>query len=338
MKIKKKYPLLVLLALAMFGSVHAKEINILFMGNSFTSRQDMPNLVKEVFEEGQRNLKVNVERVTYGGQDMFRHHDLYFGESTVRLNSITISEIEEQIAVISSLLEKGKAPDFYDDYWEEAELRPIAWSKVQKSLKSALKRQQRLIKRIDDRKRVKWDYLVLQSWRDVVDDVNAGYAKYVQKWAKIAEKEGIKVILYVTAPSVQNAAPVKKAMNLEQTKMEMKTIHKLVDRINPYAVVPVALGIKNIQEDGTDLAFRYIKDSHLNQTTAFLTANMFYAAFFKESPEGFDFDTVTETKQVKKGKDPDGENAIVVFKRSTKELLQKVAYDTVMEFDAAAAR
>ncbi len=73
-----------MLPLASLGSVEAEEINVLFMGNSFTYRHDLPSLVKQVFEEGQADLTVNVERIVYGGQDLFRHHDLYFSKKAPR--------------------------------------------------------------------------------------------------------------------------------------------------------------------------------------------------------------------------------------------------------------
>lgn len=313
-----------------------EEINILFMGNSFTFRHDLPNLVKTVFEEGQPGLTVNVEGIVYGGQDMFRHHDLYFSESSVRLGSITVSEIEEQIPRIKLLSEKKTAPDFYKAYWEKTGLTPVPWSRVQKNLLSAVKRQGDLIEQIESGDRVEWDYLVLQSWRDVVAAPDAGYAEYVKKWASIAEKEGIKVVLYITAPRAQNAEPVSSPVEPEHYLMEMKAIRQLAETIKPHAVVPVPLGIKNIQEGGTDLTFRYVNDGHPNQYCAFLTANMFYAAFFKKSPEGFQFNTVVETNPKGKGegRDPDGGEAKVVFDDTTKTFLQKAAYEAVMEFDA----
>ena len=95
------------------GAAQPKEINILFVGNSFTYRHDLSKLVKQVFEEGQPNLKVNVEQVIYGGQDLFRHHDLYFSQTALRMNSITIPEIEENIAVIESMLTMEKPPAFF---------------------------------------------------------------------------------------------------------------------------------------------------------------------------------------------------------------------------------
>jgi hypothetical protein len=315
------------------GAVQAKEINMLFMGNSFTFRHDLPELVKKVFEEGQPGLTVNVEKIVYGGQDMFRHHDLYFSETMVRLNSITLPEIEGKITSIKSMLAAGKAPEFYTAYWEKTGLAPVSWAIIEKNLGTAVKHQQELIKRIENNGRVKWDYLVLQSWKDVVADVDAGYAEYAQKWAKMAEREGFKVILYITAPHAQNQEAVTEPLELAQTEMEMKAIQQLVDRIKPFAVVPVALGLKNIQQNGTDLKFRYVNDMHPNQYSAFLASNMFYASFFKKSTEGFKYNTVVETK-LKNGKDPDGGDKTVVLDDKTKTFLQKAAYDAVMEFNA----
>ena len=334
MTVKSKLPLLSLFVVFLFGQAHAKEINMLFMGNSFTFRHDLPELVKHVFEEGQPHLTVNVERIVYGGQDLFRHHDLYFSETFVRLDSISVSEVEEKITSIESLLATEEAPAFFHRYWKKLDRKPIAWSVIEKNLLSARKRQGQLIERINRNQRVKWDYLVLQSWKDVVENVDAGYAEYAQKWAKMAQEEGIKVILYITAPYAQNAQPVTEAVGLQQTQMEMETIRLLAQKIRPYAVVPVALGINNVQQNGTDLTFRYVNDGHPNQYSAFLTSNMFYAACFRQSTEGFNYNTVTETNPKGKGpgKDPDGGNAMVTFDEKTKTLLQRNAYKAVMDF------
>jgi hypothetical protein len=321
-----------LLLLIAVETLDAKEINMLFMGNSFTFRHDLPKLVKEIFEEGQPSLIVNVEKVVYGGQDMFRHHDLYFSESMLRLNSITIPEIEAFITRIKSLQAMTTPPDFYNKYWQKTGLKQPSWEIIQQNLEASTKNQNLLIERIKNNKRVKWDYVVLQSWQDVVGDVDKGYGEYAQKWAAKAEKEGVKVILYITAPHAQNATPVKAPVGLEQTRMEMETIEKLAERIHPFAVVPVALSLEMIQKNGTDLKFRYVNDGHPNQYSAFLTANMFYAAFFKKSPEGLMFNTVTETKLDANGKDPDGNDPKVFFDEKTKTLIRKTAFDAVMDF------
>ena len=324
------------LLLATFGTAQAEETNILFMGNSFTYRHDLAKLVKQVFEEGQPDLTVNVEQIIYGGQDLFRHHDLYFSETAVRLNSITIPEIEEKAAAIESMLAMDEPPTFYDAYYDEAGRKPHPWLANRKNLQRALQVQKILKQRVENGQRVKWDYLVLQSWHDVVADVDAGYGEYAQKWAALAEQEGIKLILYITAPHAQNQKPVTKPVGLERTQMEMKTIGQLAARIKPHAVVPVGLGIKKIQQGGTDMRFRYINDGHPNQYCAFLTANMFYAAFFNKSTEGFAFDTVIENKSKGKGegKDPDGGDAKVVFQGENKKLLQRTAYEAVVEFSS----
>lgn len=335
-QMRRLFVLTGMLLLVSLSNVDAKEINMLFMGNSFTKRSNLPQLVKQVFEEGQPDLTVNVDKIIYGGMDLFRHHDLCLSETAVRLNTITIPEIEEKIKAIQSMRSMEKPPAFYNAYWEKVGSKGSEWSNMRNLLKGAANKQRRLMDRIKKNDRVKWDYLVLQSWQDVVPDMDAGYAEYARKFAKLAEQEGIKVILYITAPYAQNSEPVTEPLALERTEMELKAIQQLAELIKPHAVVPVPLGIKNIQQNGTDLTFRYVKDFHPNQYTAFLTANMFYAAFFKESTEGFKFDTVVEGthKGMGVGKDPDGNDAKVVFDDATKTLLQKAAFDAVKMFDS----
>ena len=58
-----------------------------------------------------------------------------------------------------------------------------------------------------------------------------------------------------------------------------------------------------------------------------------YAAFFKESPEGLNFNTVIETKLDANGKDPDGNDPKIVFDENTKNLIQKTAFDALMAFN-----
>jgi hypothetical protein len=318
-------------------SAESKEINILFIGNSFTYRHDLPGLVKTVFEEGHPDLKVNVAKIVYGGQDLFRHYEFYFSQSTVRRNTITIPEIEDYKRQIQSFLDMKAPPEFFQAYFKKIGKKPgvsDTWEAVGSRLEAAMKTQGWLEDAIKQNKRVKWDYLVLQSWQDVVAAPDAGYAEYAKKFAELARQEGAQVILYITAPYAQNSAPVKGPLDSAETKMQMQAIHHLAGEIKPYAVVPVALGIEAIQKGGTDLTFRYHKDFHPNNTCAFLTANMFYAAFFKESTGGFKFNTATETKLTADGKDPDGGNAKTVFDNPTKTLLQNAAYNAVMEFQA----
>lgn len=333
---KKILLLIPTLTCCLLGSLSAKEINILFIGNSFTFRSELPDLVKEVFESGHPDLTVNVEKLCYGGQDLFRHHDLYFSETRVRLNTITVPEIEEKMHTIQAMLDMDEAPDFYQDYWDTIGRRPESWQKIQSNLKQAFRVQERLIKRIDNNGRKKWDYVVLQSWQDIVPNVDAGYGAYAQKLARIAKEEGSEVILYITAPHAQNKEPVSEPLKWEKTQMELQTVAQLCERIQPFTVVPVGLGIKNIQQDGTEIMFRYLNDGHPTQYSVYLAANMFYAAFFNQSPVGLEFDTVVENVSHGKGegKDPDGGDAQVVFKDPVKTELQQAAYDAVVEFQS----
>jgi hypothetical protein len=61
---------------------------------------------------------------------------------------------------------------------------------------------------------------------------------------------------------------------------------------------------------------------------------MFYAAFFKQSTEGFKYDSVSETKLDSNGLDPDGHPALTVFQGDEKLLLQRTAFAAVKKFDS----
>jgi hypothetical protein len=61
-------------------------------------------------------------------------------------------------------------------------------------------------------------------------------------------------------------------------------------------------------------------------------ANLFYAAITGKSPEGLEFNSVTETK-LKNGKDPDGGESTVVFNNDVKAYLQRMANEAVQEFN-----
>ena len=315
-----------------YGKPPKKEMKILFLGNSFTFRNNLPMLVKQIFEEGNPGLKVHVEKVTYGGQDMYRHSEWYFSETFIRLNSITVPEIERLIQKQRELLRRSQAPTEYAVYCKTTGTKMESWQRLKIKLERSIRNQQTLIERIKQNRRLKWDYVVLQSWLDIVDNPDKGYAKYVKKLAAIAAKEHIKPVLYITAPYAQNQKPVKAPIAIMRTDKELKSAHELAGEIHAFAVIPVPLVLKKIQSGGTDLKFRYVNDFHPNQYCAFLTANMFYAAFFKRSPEGLNFNKVVGCK-AKNNKGPDGKERTVVFDDMTKKYLQKMAFESVEEFD-----
>ena len=78
-------------------------INILFLGNSFTYRHEIPQLVKTVFEEGHPEWQINTTRLTYGGKNLFHHHKMYHSETKLREGTVTAAEIEAAIADIQYL-------------------------------------------------------------------------------------------------------------------------------------------------------------------------------------------------------------------------------------------
>lgn len=312
------------------------QLNILFIGNSFTYRHNLPALVKTVCEEGQPGLTVNTRHVVYGGQNLFTHWTYFHSQTTLEMSTITRDAIEERIAHIKQLQTLTELPPEYVNYPEKLgkQIKMPALDTFQSALKWALTQHEQLL---TSNPRTKWDYVVLQSWVDEHTDPDQGYAKWARDFAEVARQHDAKVILYITAPFVQNAKPVSQPQQQWLVDLQVKVAHQLAAQIKPHAVVPVPLAINMIQRDGTDLTFCYEKDFHPNQTTAFLTANMFYAALFNQSTEGFHFDTVTETRVDGEGKAPDGGDPKVVFDEKIKVYLQKKAFEAVQAFAQAGA-
>ncbi len=310
---------------------HDSQLNILFIGNSFTYRHDLPALVKTVCVEGQPGLKVNTRYVVYGGQNLFTHWTYFRSQTFLELSTITREVIEERIAHIKQLQALTELPPEYVKYPEtlgkQIKMPPL--DTFQGALKWALTQHEQLL---TSNPRTRWDYVVLQSWVDEHADPDQGYARWAREFAEVARQHGAQVILYITAPFVQNAKPVDKPQQEWLVKLQLQVARQLADQIKPHAVVPVPLAINLIQQDGTDLTFCYEKDFHPNQTTAFLTANMFYAALFNQSTEGFQFDTVTETRVDGEGKAPDGGDPKRVFDEKTRVYLQKKAFEAMQAF------
>ena len=322
-------------ALLLSGSVFAeqqKQINILFVGNSFTFRHNLNLLVEDLFEEGQPGLNVHTERLVYGGQDMYHHATFYFSQTFIEQSTIDRETVEERIRKMEEYLKLESPPETFLRYWKDVRGRPSVTDFPRNHITKAIRDHRSLLAK---NPRTKWDYVVLQSWQDVDPDLNRGYAKYATILASAARKQGARVILYITAPGNQNALPLEGPMDQAYADQQMKVIAELKKDLKPFAVVPVPLAINMIQQEGTELTFRYVNDFHPNQTCAFLTASMFYAAFFGESTVGFNFNSVTETnpKGQAPGRDPDGNDAAVVFDEKAKTYLQDMAYRAVMAFN-----
>lgn len=325
-----------LLVVSSAATSTAEELNLLFLGNSFTARHDIAGLVEQVLEEGAPSTTVNVQRVIYGGQNMFKHSTYYFSQSYIEQNTLTQEVIKNRIAKMKRLLENDTPPnpEEWNRHWSSIGKTNMRFPVIHKHISKAIKNHEALLR---NNPKTKWDYVVLQSWRDVSEEPNQAYERYATKLAKIAKTQGAEVILYMTSPETQNQNPVTEPYHLASAERDTAVGLRMAKALLPKAVIPVPLAIKNIQtgdgdNPGTDLVFRYHNDGHPNQTCAFLVANLFYAAMTGKSPEGLAFNSVTENK-LKAGKDPDGGEPTVVFDSETKAYLQQMAYESVLEFN-----
>ncbi|MEM9280229.1 MAG: hypothetical protein AAGA96_00240 [Verrucomicrobiota bacterium] len=312
----------------------ADAIRILFLGNSYTNRHDIPDVVEQILEEGNPEIDVEVSRVIYGGQNMFKHSTYYFSQTFIEQAEISEEVIQERIAKMQGYLESEDAPnaDEWNAHWDSLGVsKPFL--EIHKHIRRAIANHEALL---ENNPKTRWDYVVLQSWRDVSSDIDQGYAKYASLLAGIAKENGPEVILYMTSPDTQNMEPVEAPVSPESAERDLKIGLALAKQLSPAAVVHVPLAIRNIQTSGTDLVFRYVNDGHPNQTCAFLTTNLFYAAFTGKSPEGLAFDTIIENK-VSDGTDPDGGPLKVVFEGETKDYLQRMAFEASQEFNRLAA-
>ena len=310
-----------------------QQINILFIGNSFTAWNNLPQLVKQVFEEGQPGLSIHTQQVIGGGQSMFTHWNYFKSQTFLEMSTVTDDAVRERLAEIRELQALSEPPTEYVGYIESLGRKGKMPPNFDNILGWSAKRLERMLQ---NNPRTQWDYVVLQSWLDESEYPDKGYAEWAPKFAELAEQHGTKVILYITAPFVQNNVPVDGPKLQGLVDLQMEVAHRVADQVKPVAVVPVPLAINMIQQGGTDLTFCFENNFHPNQTTTYLTANMFYAALFEESPEGFAFDAVTCTKVDDNGKDPDGGDATVVFDAQTKTYLQKMAFEAVQAFNQVA--
>lgn len=324
------------LAIPAFAEKPAKKLNVLFLGNSFTARHDIAGLVERILEEGDPATDVQVQRVIYGGQNMFKHSTYYFSQSFIEQSTLTNERINDRIATMKEFLKSDTAPnpEEWGQHWASLGKTDVSFASIHNHIKKAIKNHEVLLR---DNPKTKWDYVVLQSWRDVSDQPNQAYERYATKLAEIAKAQNADVILYMTSPETQNEDPVAEPYNVASADRDTAVGRRMKETLQPKAVIPVPLAIKNIQtgdadKPGTDLVFRYRNDGHPNQTCAFLVANLFYAAITGKSPEGLAFNSVTENK-LKNGKDPDGGEPTVVFENKEKAYLQRMASEAVLEFN-----
>ncbi len=152
-------------------SISAKEkersMNVLFIGNSYTARHNLSEVVKQMAEAGNPGLTMNVSTVIYGGRTLADHWRLGT-QNIVNLHSLTP---DAQAMTIASLAET------------------VAKDPSDSHAKSALTRHRKLLDELDS-PRPAWDVIVLQSYRDDTEGAKSRYAQYAPKFAALAESQG----------------------------------------------------------------------------------------------------------------------------------------------------
>jgi hypothetical protein len=296
------------------GQAGPKTLETLFIGNSYTGRHNLSEVVEALAEEGNPQIDFKPTAFIYGGRKLYNHWNLGT-QNIVRINSLTKTEEQTTIARIEERL--AQEPD-----WTHG--------------KAALRRHQELLANLDYR-RLQWDLVVLQSWRDDLEGDASLFVEYAPKFASIAKAEGARVLLYVTTPATQNAEPLRSLPDAEPIMEKARTIARLANRIGA-DVAPAFLAGLRCQEQRPDLTLRFVNDAHLNHTMAYLTACTIYAAIFDESPEGLSLNEITDIRFLdndpkNKDKDPDGNPITKIFSDKDRSDLQRIAWESYLEFE-----
>jgi len=289
-----------------------REVNVLFLGNSFTARHNLAHLVKSMVEAGNPNCRFNVTTVIYGGRTPADHWRLY-SQNFVNFSTLTVEQEEAAIAA----LEKAVETDPRDKYSA-----------------SALNRYHRPLLKSLAGPRHRWDLVVLQSYRDDVDGEQSKFVEFVPKFAELIKAQGGRTILYETTPLTQNEKPLTTPPDPRPVREKEAVIAALAKRVDAI-VVPMATVALHCQTVRPDLTLRYVNDAHLNKTMAYLTACTFYGALCDRSPQGLPIDTVSDTKPLDaKHPDQDQDGHPLTQKFSAKDAadLQRIAWEGLRQF------
>lgn len=295
-----------------------RTLNVLFIGNSYTARHNLAQVVKSLAEAGNPGLEFKPTSVIYGGRRLVDHWRLGT-QNVVNLPALKRADVAASIAS----LEAGLKEDPQDKYG-----------------RSALGRQRELLQQVG-KPHPQWDIIVLQSYRDDLAGDESLYVQYAPRFAALAKAQGARVILYETSPTTQNAEPLKAAPDAGPVLQKERAIARLADRIDA-GVAPLALIGLRCQQERPDFTLRFINDAHLNQTMAYLSACAIYAAIFERSPVGLPLDSVTDIRYFnndpkQKDKDRDGKPIKRTFSAADRAALQQIAWRGWQEFQALRA-
>jgi hypothetical protein len=289
----------------------SKTLRALFIGNSYTARHNLSQVVKAMAEAGDPNLRFEVATVIYGGRTLRDHWRL--GTQNF-VNIATLTPAVERATITG--LEEALAKDPNDTLTRSALGRHREWLKTLAA------------------PRKNWDVVVLQSYRDDLQGDGSSYMEYAPRFAALIKAQGGRVVLYETTPNTQNDKPLTAPPDAASVRAKARSISALAKRIDAI-VVPMSTIALQVKTARPDLTLRFVNDAHLNQTMAYLTACTFYAALFNRSPEGLPIDTITDTRfldDAHKDQDRDGGPLRRTFSGRDRADLQRLAWEGVREF------
>ena len=317
---RNRHAILILLFLFASGAADAEDrktttMNVLFIGNSYTARHQLADVVEKLAESADPTLDFKTSQVIYGGRTL-KDHWQFGTQHVVNQHQVT----SEEVAATIESLEKAIALDPKNRY-----------------APGGLKRMRALLSQIKEGtvERVKWDLVVLQSYRDDLDGDDSLYMKYVPGYVELAKAQGAEVLLYETTPTTQNQSPVQAPIDLKPVIEKTEAIARLARR-NDVKVAPMSFVASKCQTNHPEFTLRFENDAHLNQTMAYLTACTIYSVIFERSALGIEVNSITDIRYWKNdrstGKDRDGKPIKKVFSEEEKKALQRTAWTALQEF------
>lgn len=327
-RIKTLITLSALSAAAMSGATAEEDagtVSMLFIGNSFTQQHNIPDQVRDLLALGNPGMKVDTLRVIYGGSIAAEHWNHYRTVNILNLSDFTREDLEQQQAELTA--EAAKVAIEQAEAGDEAIARRHA--RRVGHLQRAVTHHGAWMKLVDAPP--KFDYVVLQSYRDEIGGLESSYANYARKFAEVIHDHGAKMVLYATAQREQNGQPLTELPDPQPVMEKAVYLAQLGNELDAL-VVPVSLAIHKLREQRLDLTTRFETDSHLNQVCAYLTLCCFYAAILDQSPVGLDYREINAWANQRK--DPNGNLMHQVFDVPTATAIQQAAWDAVQEMKA----
>ena len=298
------------------GAAEKRRINMLFIGNSFSRRHHLADLVRKLVEAADPSVEIKCQSIVYGGQKLAAHWE-YGTQNWVRITSLTRQEQSKAVADFKAAVDSGS---------------------TDKRLRGVLRNHMRLFKQIESRP-PKWDYVVLQSWRDTDAGAESPYAVYARKFGALVNAQGGRVVLYETTRKTQNAKPITNPPDPAPAVRNAKFLAQLATELNAL-VAPMSYVANRCHRAKPEVTLRYVNDGHPNHHMAYLTACTLCAVLTGKSPEGLPLNEVTDNKVSDRDhpdRNPDGGPQRLVFPDDMRAALQKIAWEGVQGYRKIAA-